>query len=156
MNTVTRIIIAIAALLTVGCAGELETFSIRPDCDEAHAEVIRDVMAAYCEAGACLDEAPGDRIVKGDIDLACSSNYEKYDREEGSAAFTGTLLLNEGADIRFDAERGMPFDDLGVFWVVVAHEVGHAFGIEHGPGIMAGRQTAPKAFELDDYILENL
>lgn len=111
--------------------GAPETFAIDPAMPSAQAEVVRDVVAAWCASARTYCPTEVD-WTWARARLYWATEYAQYNRQEGSCAFT----VQGDSTIRLNADSAECFEDLHVFWLVAAHEVGHLSGlVGHGHGL---------------------
>lgn len=141
---VTRLTLTVAALVVATGCGSPGSYSVSPDCpDLIEAVVVVDVVGAYCgELGVCMGRRP---FPDSELVVTCESLG-------GSRAGNASHGLS-GHRVRLDPSNpanGRP--DLA--WRVVAHELGHIYGLGHNPvpgTIMAAVATAGP-MQLDESI----
>lgn len=128
----TKVIAVLLAVLVVACTPDAPTtYAIDPAMPAAQAEVVRDTVRAWCasERAFCPVETTW---AEAEGQIHWTANYARHGRDTRSCAFTDR---GEGT-IRVNADRAECSEDLHVFWLVMAHEVGHLSGLDgHGHGL---------------------
>lgn len=143
------------ALLALGCSANQPppTYSVGVGFDDAHAEVIRDVMAAWCSrVGYCPTEVASTDW--GNFSMV-SGGFIPEDpgacKGEGEGECKVDAHNQDGARVQM-WEESPRIEDLDYFWVIMAHEVGHyCIGDHTKTGLMrAQHQPGDDKMEIDD------
>jgi hypothetical protein len=127
-----NVLIALALVLFVGCANPPEYYSIDPAFSPAEAEVIRDAVAARCDA---TDYCPTEAAVtdRGAINLVDHIKNTGADHcPKGHTCIVAGH--NDGDSMRIARDRPGSLDEL---WLTVAHEMGHYCSGHTKRGLMA-------------------
>lgn len=121
----------IAFAVLVGCSpeGDIRFISVPNSLTEVQRAAVQDAVDQWCAAdGFCptvIGERPGERA-QGEVLLDTAAAYEHMNREPNSGAFTHaathTITINED------------HDGPEMFWLVIAHELGHLHGVKHHGG----------------------
>lgn len=96
-----------------------------------------------------------------DLNVSCAPSFPDHKRRNNVGAFTtdNWATLNPSIMVRWSRHaRVTTNEELHAYaWALMAHEYGHAFGLDHtADGIMAGvvrSDQTPPVFELDETIL---
>lgn len=127
-STIWHVLIAVACYwlmgaMLLGCGGAPESVSIDPTLTMAERAAIQDAIDQWCAADGWCPEVVFDG--EAHIVVLTGAEYADRRRSPGSFAFTdeslGVIYIN-GAKRAAEPE---------MFWVALAHELGHLQGIEH-------------------------
>lgn len=130
-------LLVFALLVLAACApAPPASYAIDPAFSAEQAEIIRDVVRAWCESerAFCPAEAAWG---EGEASIDLDANYERHGRQDGSFAFADRWAPAVWVDAAHPA-----IGDLHVFWRGLAHEFGHLSGLDghgHGLEIMSAR-----------------
>lgn len=144
-----KALMILAGLLLVACAGPPESYSIDTELSPAEVVVVRDAVAAWCDAvGYCPDErAVVDRGAFRVVDHIPHSHVANCPAGQ-DCQVVARNHDNDEVWIRRNRNIG---DDMGAFWTVIAHEIGHYCIDGHTTtGLMAARHTPGEPLEIDD------
>lgn len=124
-------LLVLVALVLVACdPAPPASYAIDPAFSPEQAEVIRDVVRAWCESARAFCPA---ELAWGaaEAEIHADADYGRHGRQGGSFAFADRYAPGVWVDV------ASPWaGDLHVFWRGLAHEFGHLAGLDgHGHGL---------------------